>query len=200
MIEHSCNPQMVSECKEQCRDAKWASEFSCTDPELSHLTGGVAALVRQPSRLFPIEPTTQGLKDCINNGRMGFYAMDIGQDTMGICFLVYGWTGGHGFNEASARTNACFRAIRGEIATRPGELVCCGGDFNSSPEYLPDLLALMEDYHWVDIGGDAAPTFGERANRTTCTAPSSAATDDPQPTRSDSFFASPSFLPIIENV
>ena len=152
ITEHSCNPQMVSECREQCRDARWASEFSCRDPELCHITGGVAALVRQPARLFPIEPSTKGLKDCMDNGRLGLYAMDIGQDTMGICFIVYGWTGGHGFNEASARTNACFKAIRGEVAARPGELICCGGDFNSSPEFLPDLLALMEDHHWVDIG------------------------------------------------
>ena len=138
------------------------------DPELKHLTGGVGGMVRDPSRIFTMPPISSKLQSLIHNGRLGLYGCDIGGSQHAVVFVCYGWTGGHQDDWAANRTDGLMEVILDEVQLRSqSQPILLVGDFNCTPDRLPHLQALINDFSFVDFGAKAS-FWGGQDNQDTC--------------------------------
>ena len=190
--EHLATPKQVTEFKTTLRASSWSAQASCLDPEKGHQSAGVGGMVRDPFRIFEIQPTSPALAAILSNGRVGMYGCDIGNNTHATIFCVYGWTGGHTCDTAAARTDGIFAAIGEELVANNRTNVMIVGDFNCSVERLPHLVELCERFHFTDTGAVAA-RWGGQDGEVTCVAPNSAAGS-----RNDYIFLAPELVPLVK--
>ena len=166
--EHSCNPSNIGLCKQAWKGYGWTGILSELDPELKHLTGGVGGMVRDPCRIFTMPPISSKLQSLIHNGRLGLYGCDIGGSQHAVVFVCYGWTGGHQDDWAANRTDGLMEVILDEVQLRsPSQPILLVGDFNCTPDRLPHLQALINDFSFVDFGAKAS-FWGGQDNQDTC--------------------------------
>ena len=192
VAEHLATQAQIAEFKTTLKASSWTAQTSVLDPEKGRQSAGVGGMVRNPFRIFEIEPTSPALKSILNNGRVGMYGCDIGNNTHATVFCVYGWTGGHTCDTSAARTDGIFSAICEELNANNRTHVMIVGDFNCCIERLPHLVEICERFHFTDTGAVAARWGGVDAE-ITCVAPNSA-----DGSRNDYIFLSPELVPMVK--
>ncbi len=124
------------------------------DPEYARKAGGVGMQCIKPLRPMAMQPISEDFKDACKTGRVAAWWVDIvGINVLFI--IIYGWTGAVKGNEAAARTNDLIGVIRNEIFLQPKALVCMTGDVNRDTDAFPNLIEMIEEENWTDIGAHA---------------------------------------------
>ena len=65
--EHLATQAQLAEFKSTLKASSWTAQASVLDPEKGHQSAGVGGMVRNPFRIFDIEPTTPALKSLLNS-------------------------------------------------------------------------------------------------------------------------------------
>ena len=124
--------------------------MSKCDPELKN-TAGVGAIY-QDINVTNIQPTTEHLHGCIDNGRFAIVAIHLPDNVMLYVANAYGWTRGSWDDKAAQRTSDLLEAIIAESATLPPGPRIIFGNLNADPENLPSLQAALDGHDFVDLG------------------------------------------------
>ena len=169
----------------------WESNISCTCPEHSKATAGVATVVRKPGTARRHIPKTKEFEDAILTGRISITTVCVNATETVYCINCYGWTNGHNCKATAARTDALFQALQCELPYLASHPMAIFGDINADIEDLPTLAAMVQE-GWTDVGG-VAHWWGNASKQPTCQAPN--ATNNL--TRRDYIIACPMFLPYI---
>ena len=163
------------------------------DPELTKATGGVGFTIQKPYQGINVLPLTATFADAVASGRCNHSSIDIGATCTPSFFNIYGWKDGHNDKTAAGRTNKLISATKDEITEQPHGPKFIVGDVNAEPEDLPELMDLLNNQHWTDVG-EHAYMWGQLAEQPTCKAPNADVK-----TRRDYIFANPEGLAIIKS-
>ena len=144
-------------------------------------------------RVIPITPKSPEFKNAINSGSVALYGVIIGGGHVVMIYVLYGYTGGHTNERQAARTSQLVGAIRAEMACQPLGPAALVTDLNADTDDIADLLILINEHGWQDLGAQAH-RWGQPDREPTCLTANSKV-----PTRRDYIFVNPDLNPLVVN-
>lgn len=119
------------------------------DPEHAKKSGEVGMLSHSPLRPIAMKAITDDFEDAMKSGRLAAYILGIANATI-LVMVIYGLSGGHQNEEATARTNDLFIMARQEMSLQAFGLQMLMGDINGEAEDFPCLQEMVLEEGWTD--------------------------------------------------
>mgnify|MGYP005631530821 CR=1 FL=1 len=114
-------------------------ELSKLDPEKSRNVGGVGMIQRGNKNIIMPNIKNKNLKLLCQQGRVGVYGMNIGDNEVAIVYAAYGHTGGEQSLEARSRTDELMSYVLQDMESQPAGPKFIVGDLNAEIHNLPSL-------------------------------------------------------------
>ena len=126
---------------------------------------GVAIVGGKKVRVVEAQAKTEHFQKCIDEGRAVKCYIDGGWCDNMVFYEVYCEAGGT--TQAKNHNDAIAEAIRAEMVGEEGVPTAIMGDFNCTPDEIPNFKELLEEESWIDVG-HCADWWGGVADQTTC--------------------------------
>ena len=131
-------------------------ELSKLDPEKSRNVGGVGMIQRGNKNIIMPNIKNKNLKLLCQQGRVGVYGMNIGDNEVAIVYAAYGHTGGEQSLEARSRTDELMSYVLQDMESQPAGPKFIVGDLNAEIHNLPSLHGAIQKGTLKDIGANSA--------------------------------------------